>query len=122
MYQFLNPKQIQNHQKSIRPFFPSFSAFFSFCIEEAKLESNPVLIGEDVEASTLKQIFTERTGKSSALESATLLTTSPPPPQHHGHGPAPFSPPSKTVLKAKKFILLNRMTRHRFFCFGFVHR
>ena len=87
---------------------PSVRDWVASVEEEAELASNPVVIGEDVEASPLKQTFTELTTKSSALESTTLLTTSPPPPQHHGHGPSPFSPPSKTVLKAKKFILLNR--------------
>lgn len=81
--------------------------------EEADLMSTTAIIGKDLEKAPLDRTLTELTSYSSfpetpETENASLLATSLPQAQHQHPVSATLSPPSKTVLKAKKFILLNR--------------
>lgn len=82
--------------------------------EEADLMStNTSIIGKDMEKATLDRTLTELTSSSAEYdfvqqsENSALLSAPLPQSQDHPIS-STVSPPSKTVLKAKKFVLLNR--------------
>jgi hypothetical protein len=82
--------------------------------EEADLMStNTAIVRNDLEKVTLDRTLTELTSNSvefdfvQETENSALLTVSLPQSQKHPIS-GTVSPPSKTVLKAKKFVLLNR--------------